>query len=233
MEMPVATTHPATVFHASPPVGGGRRAMAVDVPTAPAPARSAEGSHSPLSAWGSAWVARAGAWACGRVALRQAHGGCAEVLRGPLYTTAGLIKPTPVVVQVEGGASGPKAQWVLDVMRRLCGTQPIPPPPLCPSNAYVQATLGVGSVDFCTVDFGGAFFNWFYCVPCVLPDTLVLRSMKFIFCVKAALLAKRAFVSWFSEWYIMPTRVSRKVRRISNTVHFWSFTVAWTTWGGA
>ena len=66
------------------------------------------------------------------------------------------------------------------------------PPPPCPSNAYVQATLGVGSVNFCTVDFGGAFFNSFYCVPRVLPDTLVLRCTLFIFCAKAALLAKRA-----------------------------------------
>ena len=31
--------------------------------------------------------------------------------------------------------------------------------PLCPSNAYVQATLGVGSVNFRTVDFGGAYFH--------------------------------------------------------------------------
>ena len=86
---------------------------------------------------------------------------------------------------------------------------------------YVQATLGVGSVNFCTVDFGDAFFNSFYFVPCVLLDTLVLRSMKLIFCVKAALLAKRAFVacfaSWFSEHYLMSTRVSRKLRRGSNT----------------
>ena len=93
---------------------------------------------------------------------------------------------------------------------------------LWPSNTYVQATLGVGSVNFCTVDFGGAFFNSFYCVPCVLPDTLVLRSTKFIFCVKAALLAKRAFVvcftSWFSEKYIMSTHASRKLRRVSNTL---------------
>ena len=70
-----------------------------------------------------------------------------------------------------------------------------PPPLPWPSNAYVQATLGVGSVHFSTVDFGGAFFNSFYCVPYVLPDTLVFRRMLFIFCViccvKAALLAKR------------------------------------------
>ena len=36
---------------------------------------------------------------------------------------------------------------------------------LYPSNAYVQATLAVGSVNFCTVDFGGVFFNSFCCVP--------------------------------------------------------------------
>ena len=71
------------------------------------------------------------------------------------------------------------------------------PPPLWASNAYVQATVGVGSVNFCTVYFGGAFFNLFYCVPCVLPDTLALRSTKFIICVKAALLANRAFVACF------------------------------------
>ena len=69
---------------------------------------------------------------------------------------------------------------------------PMPLPPLskqrlCPSN-----TTGVGSVNFCTIDFGGAFFNSFYCVPRVLPITLVLRCTLFIFCAKAALLAKRA-----------------------------------------
>ena len=76
-----------------------------------------------------------------------------------------------------------------------------PPPPPCLSNAYVQATLGVGSVNFCTVDFGGAFFNLFYDVPCVLRDTLVLRCTMFIFCVKAVLLAKRAFVACFASWF--------------------------------
>ena len=99
---------------------------------------------------------------------------------------------------------------------------PPPPPPfckqrLCPSNAYVHATPGVGSAIFCTVDLGGVLFNLFCCVPCVLPDTLGLRCTKFILCVKAALLAKRAFVvcfaSWFSEWDFMTTRVSRKLRR--------------------
>ena len=58
------------------------------------------------------------------------------------------------------------------------------PPPSCPSNACVQATLGVGSGKFRTVDFGGAFFSWSYCVPCVLSDTLVLRCMMFMLCVK-------------------------------------------------
>ena len=75
----------------------------------------------------------------------------------------------------------------------------IPPPP-CPSNAYVQATRGVGSVNFCTVDFGGAFFNSLYCVPCVLPEALVLRCMMYIFIVKATLLAERAFGACFASW---------------------------------
>ena len=83
----------------------------------------------------------------------------------------------------------------------------VPPPPLskhrlCPSNTGRWFRQFLRSVDF-----GGAFFTPFYCVPCVLPDTLVLRCTMFIFCVKAALLAKRAFVacfaSWFSEWYTM------------------------------
>ena len=104
----------------------------------------------------------------------------------------------------------------------------------------------MSSVNFCTVDFGGVFFNSFYCVPCVLLGTLVLRSTKFIFCVKAALLAKRAcvacFTSWFSEQYIMSTHASRKLRCVGNTlvqatqrvgsINFWSFTVAWTAGGG-
>ena len=72
---------------------------------------------------------------------------------------------------------------------------------LWPSKAYVRATLGVGSVKFCTVNFGGVFFNSFYCVPCVLLDTLVLRCTMFMFCVKAALLAKRAFLAWFASWF--------------------------------
>ena len=67
--------------------------------------------------------------------------------------------------------------------------------------AYVQATLGIGSVNFCTIDFGGAFFNSFYCVAWVLSDTLVLRCTKFIFCVEAPLLAKRAFVACFASWF--------------------------------
>mmetsp|Transcript_61657 Transcript_61657/g.102341 ORF Transcript_61657/g.102341 Transcript_61657/m.102341 type:complete len:110 (+) Transcript_61657:138-467(+) len=60
---------------------------------------------------------------------------------------------------------------------------------LWPRNAYVQATPTVGSVNFCTVVFGGVFFNSFYCLPCVLPDILVSRCTKFIFCVKAAVKA--------------------------------------------
>ena len=56
------------------------------------------------------------------------------------------------------------------------------------------------------------FFNSFCCVPCVLPDTLVLGCTLFIFCVKAALWAKRAaacdkveisgnFDRWMSQQY--------------------------------
>ena len=75
---------------------------------------------------------------------------------------------------------------------------PSPYPHLpCQSNAYVQAAPGVGSVIFCTVDFGSVFFNSFYCVPCVLRGTLVLRCTMFIFCVKAV--AKRAFVACFAS----------------------------------
>ena len=71
---------------------------------------------------------------------------------------------------------------------------------LCPNNADVQATPGVGSVNFCTVDFGGAFFKSFYRVPCVPPDALGLRCTMFMFCVKAALLAKRTVVACFASW---------------------------------
>ena len=50
------------------------------------------------------------------------------------------------------------------------------------------------------------------CVPCVLPDALVLRCTLFMFCVKAVLLAKRAatcdkvetsdnFDGWMSQQY--------------------------------
>ena len=66
---------------------------------------------------------------------------------------------------------------------------------------YVQTTPGVGSVNFSTVDFGGAFFNSLYCVPCVFPDTLGLRCTMFMFCVKAALLVKRPFAAYFTPWF--------------------------------
>ena len=84
--------------------------------------------------------------------------------------------------------------------RRVATT---PPPPtlskqhLCPSNTRRWFC------QFFTVDFGGAFFNLFHCVPCALPDTLVLRYMMFIFCVKVALLAKRAFVACSASWCIV------------------------------
>ena len=56
-------------------------------------------------------------------------------------------------------------------------------------KTYVQATLGVGSVNFRAVDFGGAlfnWFNWFFCVLPVLSDTWGLRCTMFIFWVKEA-----------------------------------------------
>ena len=58
--------------------------------------------------------------------------------------------------------------------------------PLCPSNAHVQAIPGVGSVNCCAFDLGGAFFNGSYCVLCVLSNTWGLRCTMFIFCVKEA-----------------------------------------------
>ena len=69
----------------------------------------------------------------------------------------------------------------------------LPPPPA----PFVPATRGVGSGGFRTVDFGGAIFNWSYCVPCVLR---ALRCTMFIFCVKEADLGMIACVApWFSE----------------------------------
>ena len=83
----------------------------------------------------------------------------------------------------------------------LASMSPFPAPPplsnqrLCPSNT------GRWFRQFRSVDFGGVFFNLFYCLPCVLRDTLVFGKKKVD--DKAALLAKRAFVacltSWFSE----------------------------------
>ena len=75
-------------------------------------------------------------------------------------------------------------------------TPPPPPPTLCPSHAYVQATRGIGSVNFCAVDFGSAFFNWSCCVICVLSDAWVLRCRMFIFCVKEADWGMMAFVAY-------------------------------------
>ena len=83
-------------------------------------------------------------------------------------------------------------------------------PSPCPLPAFVhactritgpaQASLGIGSVNFRTVDFADAFFNWSYCVLCVLSDTSVLRCMMFIFCVKAAELGMMALVAYFDPW---------------------------------
>ena len=69
---------------------------------------------------------------------------------------------------------------------------------LWPSNAHVQATPDVGSVKFRAVDFGGAFFNWSYCAPCVLSDTWALRCMMFVFCVKDPDWGMMAFVAYFA-----------------------------------
>ena len=59
---------------------------------------------------------------------------------------------------------------------------------LWPSNAYVQAALGDGSVNFCTVRFGVAFFQMVLsgCVLRVLSDTWSLRYRMFLCCVKKA-----------------------------------------------
>ena len=115
------------------------------------------------------------------------------------------------------------------------------------SNAHVQATLGIGSVHFRTVDFGSAFFNWSSCVLCVPSDTLVLRCVMFIFGVKEADLGMMALVAcfapWISELYtVYFPHVPCTVQRVSNTlvqvtlgvgsVKSWSFTVAWTRGGG-
>ena len=69
-----------------------------------------------------------------------------------------------------------------------------------PSNICVKATPGVGSVNFRTMDLGGAFFNWSYCLLYVLSDTLGLRCMMFIFYFKKADLGTMALVaiSFFS-----------------------------------
>ena len=67
---------------------------------------------------------------------------------------------------------------------------------LWPSSANVQASLGVESVDFRT--YGGALLNWSSCVLCVLCDTLFLRFMIFMFCVKEAIMPKLR-IAWFSQ----------------------------------
>ena len=51
------------------------------------------------------------------------------------------------------------------------------------------------------MDFGSAFFNWSYCVLCVLSDTLALRCMIFIFFVQEADLGMMAFVAHFAPWF--------------------------------
>ena len=83
--------------------------------------------------------------------------------------------------------------------QHLFAPQSAPSP--CASNAHVQATLGVGSVNFRTVNvFGGALFNKSYCVLRVLSDTWVLRCRMFILCVKEADWGMMAFVACFAPW---------------------------------
>ena len=71
------------------------------------------------------------------------------------------------------------------ISQSTCGAA-FTPPPRPSNNAHVQAALGVGSVNFRSVDFGGALFNWSHSVLCVLSDALVLRCTMFIFGVKEA-----------------------------------------------
>ena len=63
---------------------------------------------------------------------------------------------------------------------------------------YCSMTLDIDSVNLCTADFGGAFLNWSYCVPCVLCGTWVLRCMMFIGCVKEADWGMMAWVAYFA-----------------------------------
>ena len=80
----------------------------------------------------------------------------------------------------------------------VIGIQVPPPLPLskqhvCPGNTVV------GSINFRTVDFGGAVFNWSYCVPRVPSDTLALRGVMVLFCVEAADRGMMAFVAYFAS----------------------------------
>ena len=77
----------------------------------------------------------------------------------------------------------------------------VPPPAPCPSNAYVQAAPGFGSVNFRTVAFGAALFNRSYCVLRVLSNTWALSCRMFMFCVKEADWGMMAFVAYFVPWF--------------------------------
>ena len=98
-------------------------------------------------------------------------------------------------------------------------------------------------MKFRTVDFGGAFFNRYSCVLCVLSDTWGLRCMMFIFCAKEADWGMMAFVgylaTWFSESYtcFRMHRVTRKQHACPSNTRRWfrQFLVtyiAWTRGGG-
>ena len=67
----------------------------------------------------------------------------------------------------------------------------VPPPPL-PLHKQ-RLCLGVGSVNFCTLYFGGVLCNWSDCVPRVLPRILDLRCMMLMLCVQDVHLVMMGF----------------------------------------
>ena len=99
--------------------------------------------------------------------------------------------------------------WCGDSVPCCIGT----PPLLSPSNTHVQATLGVGGPSIFALLILAVCFSICstVCHVCFV-NTLVLRCTLFIFCVKAALLAKRTaacdqveisgnFDRWMSQQY--------------------------------
>ena len=93
------------------------------------------------------------------------------------------------------------------------------------------------------VDFDGAFINWSDCVLCVPVDTLGLRCMMFIFCVKETDLGLLVFVAYSGPWcsgygtmsfcmYHAQCNVEAASPPGVGSVNFCSITVAWTSGGG-